>query len=197
MSRRMRLAGVFLLVAAGFASSPLSTAEALSTRYGARALYQRIVLSQNLERERLGLPNMAWDPTLAAAAASYASQMAATDQWQHSPWESRVGQGENLWMGTHNAFTPREMVDGWLAERRLFHSGTFPNVSTSGSWHDVGHYTQLIWPGTDRVGCAVRSSADWDYLVCRYSGPGNVMGDPVGPMAVTAAAHQPTKSASA
>jgi hypothetical protein len=196
MSRRMRLAGVSLLAAAGFASSPLSTAEAVSNNNGARALYQRIVLSQNLERERVGLSNMAWDPSLAAAAANYASQMAATDEWQHSPWDSRVGQGENLWMGTHNAFTPREMVDGWLDERRLFHSGTFPNVSKSGSWHDVGHYTQLIWPGTDRVGCAVRSSADWDYLVCRYSGPGNVMGDPVGQTAV-AMASKPTKSASA
>jgi hypothetical protein len=192
----MRLAGVSLLAAAGFASSPLATAEAVPASYSSRALYQRIVESQNGERERLGLRNLAWDPSLAAAAANYANELAATDRWQHSPWESRVGQGENLWMGTHDAFTPREMVDGWLAERSLFHSGTFPNVSTSGSWHDVGHYTQLIWPGTDRVGCAVRSSADWDYLVCRYSGPGNVMGDPVGPTAV-AMAHQPTKSASA
>jgi hypothetical protein len=196
MSGRMRLAGVSLLAAAGLASSPLSTAEAVSSNNGGRALYQRIVLSQNLERERVGLSNMAWDPSLAVDAANYASYLAATDEWHHSSWESRVGQGENLWMGTHNAFTPREMVNGWLDERRLFHSGTFPNVSKSGSWHDVGHYTQLIWPGTDRVGCAVRASADWDYLVCRYSGPGNVMGDPVGPAAV-AMAHQQTKSTSA
>lgn len=193
----MRLAGVMLLATAGFGGSPLATAHPLSARFNRVALYERVVESQNLERERLGLNNMAWDPSLAAAAAGYASELASTNRWQHSAWETRVGQGENLWMGTRAAFTPEEMVGGWLAERRMFHSGTFPNVSTSGSWHDVGHYTQLIWPATDRVGCAVRSNADYDYLVCRYSGPGNVMGDPVGPMAFASRETTTAKSSTA
>ena len=180
----MRLAGAVLAATAGLGGSPLATARPSPVDYHSPAIYRRIVLGQNEERERLGLRNMAWDPSLAAAAATYAAQLAATGQWQHSAWETRVGQGENLWMGTHDAFTPEEMVGGWIAERHLFHSGTFPNVSRSGSWHDVGHYTQLIWPATDKVGCAVSSSPDWDYLVCRYSGPGNVMGDRVGPMTI-------------
>jgi len=46
----------------------------------------------------------------------------------------------------------------------------------NGRWDQVGHYSQMIWPGTDRVGCAVRSSARSDYLVCRYSPAGNVFG---------------------
>lgn len=182
MSRHMRIAGAGLLAAVAVGASPLASAQPFQPNYNSPAVYARLVESQNVERDRLGLRNMAWDPSLAAAAAGYAAQLAATGRWQHSAWETRVGQGENLWMGTHNAFTPDEMIGGWLAERRMFHSGTFPNVSTSGSWHDVGHYTQLIWPATDRVGCAVASSREYDYLVCRYSGPGNVMGDRVGPM---------------
>jgi len=58
----------------------------------------------------------------------------------------------------------------------MFHAGAFPQVSKTGNWDDVGHYTQMIWPGSIRVGCAVRSSARYDYLVCRYSPAGNVMG---------------------
>jgi hypothetical protein len=127
---------------------------------------------------------MSWDPDLANAAGEYAAELAATNKWGHSSPERRPGQGENLWMGTRSAFTPEEMVDEWLRERQIFRGGTFPEVSTSGSWHDVGHYTQIIWSDTMRVGCAVRSSAAYDYLVCRYSAPGNVMGERVGPVTV-------------
>ncbi|MEO6381854.1 MAG: CAP domain-containing protein, partial [Nitrobacter sp.] len=73
-----------------------------------------------------------------------------------------------------------EMIEDWLVERRFFRAGTFPAVSTTGSWHDVGHYTQLIWPQTSSVGCAMAVTADIDYLVCRYGAPGNVMGQAVG-----------------
>jgi hypothetical protein len=34
----------------------------------------------------------------------------------------------------------------------------------------------MIWRGTSRVGCELRSSRSNDYLVCRYSPPGNVVG---------------------
>jgi hypothetical protein len=83
-------------------------------------------------------------------------------------------------MGTRGAFPLDGMMADWTSEKRMFRSGRFPHVSRSGSWQDVGHYSQIIWPGTRRVGCAVRSSARWDYLVCRYSSPGNMMGGIVG-----------------
>jgi hypothetical protein len=91
-----------------------------------------------------------------------------------------VDQGENLWMGTRSAFQPEEMVNDWLSEKKAFRPGRFPMVSTSGNLADVGHYTQIIWPSTVKVGCAVSSSREWDYLVCRYSQPGNVEGQLVG-----------------
>jgi len=36
----------------------------------------------------------------------------------------------------------------------------------------------MVWPTTTRVGCAI-FAADWDYLICRYSPPGNLDGKPV------------------
>jgi hypothetical protein len=140
---------------------------------------ERIVRAQNAERAVYGFGELAWDASLARDAAAYAAELAATGKWQHSDSDSREGQGENLWMGTRSAFTTEEMVDGWLTERTAFRPGVFPNVSKTGSWNDVGHYTQIIWPQTVKVGCAVRSSTKHDYLVCRYSEPGNVMGKPV------------------
>lgn len=79
-------------------------------------------------------------------------------------------------MGTRGAFSVDDMVGSWVAERARYRQGIFPAVSLTGRWSDVAHYTQLIWASTTHVGCAVQRAARWDYLVCRYSPPGNVIG---------------------
>lgn len=139
----------------------------------------RLLALHNRERAAAGVPALAWDSALAEASADYAAELARRGRLAHSPVSSRPGQGENLWMGTRGAYGLEEMVGGWAAERRLFEPGAFPNVSDSGHWRDVAHYTQMIWRGTTRVGCAIRSSARADVLVCRYAPPGNVVGQPV------------------
>jgi hypothetical protein len=83
-------------------------------------------------------------------------------------------------MGSRGVYSIETMVSGWASEKRFFAPGTFPNVSRSGNWEDVGHYTQMIWPTTQRVGCALASTPRTDYLVCRYAGAGNIDGHPVG-----------------
>jgi hypothetical protein len=136
----------------------------------------RLLALHNRERAAVGAPPLAWDPQLAAAAAAYGPELARRGRLAHSPAESRAGQGENLWMGTRGAYSVEEMAGGWAEERRLFRPGTFPQVSSSGHWEDVAHYTQMIWTGTSRLGCAVHSSERWDFLICRYAPPGNVVG---------------------
>lgn len=133
----------------------------------------------NGERIRHGLAPLAWDPALATAAENYAATLAATGIFRHSERSTRVGQGENLWTGTHGAFGVSQMMQGWLGEKPLYQPGVFPNVSRTGNWAAVGHYTQVIWARTTHVGCAVRSNPGFDYLVCRYSPPGNVFGTPM------------------
>jgi hypothetical protein len=139
----------------------------------------RVIALHNQARWAAGVRPMIWDRALAAAADAYAARLASTNRWGHSPESQRPGQGENLWMGTHGAFSIDQMVASWASERRMFRSGAFPRVSNTGSWDDVGHYTQMIWPGSTRVGCAVRSSGSYDYMVCRYWPSGNVVGSRV------------------
>lgn len=67
-----------------------------------------------------------------------------------------------------------------MNEKRIFTPGAFPSaVSRSGNWSDVAHYTQMIWRGTTRVGCALHKAGEWDYLICRYAPAGNVVGQSV------------------
>lgn len=139
----------------------------------------RLLAAQNAARASAGVPPLVWDPALAASAATYGPVLEAIGRLQHSPKDTRPGQRENLWMGTRGAFSPEQMVSTWTAERRFFRPGIFPNVSTTRNWFDVAHYTTLIWPATTRVGCAIHRTPDWDFLICRYSPPGNIDGKPV------------------
>jgi len=140
------------------------------------AVGMRIVAIHNQVRAAAGVRPIYWDASLAAAADRYAAELARTGRWGHSSSASRPGQGENLWMGTRGAFGVDEMVAAWASEGRWFRRGRFPQVSAAGRWEQVGHYSQMIWPGSVRVGCAIRSSLRSDYLVCRYSPAVNVMG---------------------
>lgn len=132
----------------------------------------------------VGLPPLQWDNALGAQAARYAFQLAISNRFEHSNDKIRNGSGENLWMGTRRAFGVQAMVGDWVSERNYFRPGVFPVVSRTGNWRDVGHYTQIVWPTTQKVGCALATNAQADYLVCHYWPAGNVQGVAVGSAAV-------------
>lgn len=168
---RLTLAALAL---ASIASPGTSAQPLLASEFPAR-----ILAAHNAERAAAGVPPLVWDNSLGTGAATYAQQMAFTGVFQHSDRATRPGIGENLWYGTHGAFSVESMVGAWASEKRYFMPGVFPNVSRSGNWIDVAHYTQMIWPTTQRIGCALASTARMDYLVCRYAPAGNIDGKPV------------------
>jgi hypothetical protein len=104
--------------------------------------------------------------------------LASLHRLVHSPRDTRPGQRENLAMASHGSMSPEQLVGLWSREKLELQAGIFPAVSRTGRWEDVAHYTQMVWPTTTRVGRAI-FSADMDYLVCRYSPPGNIDGKPV------------------
>ena len=139
----------------------------------------RILAMHNQERAAVGAPPMVWDETLAQSAASYGPTLASLRQLRHSPRDTRPGQRENLAMGSSGHYDYQALTGFWINEKRHFVPGQFPNVSRTGNWEDVAHYTQMIWKGTTHVGCALQRGGDLDYLICRYSPPGNADGRPV------------------
>ena len=138
---------------------------------------ERLLIAHNLERDRVGVPRLAWSAKLAAQARDWADTLVRANRFEHA--QDRSGAGENLWMGSVGSYSAEQMIGGFVEEVRYFRGGRFPNVSSTGSWSDVGHYTQLIWRGTEQVGCAVGQGRANDILVCRYWPAGNVMGQPV------------------
>jgi hypothetical protein len=179
----MRAPGLLALIAlsAPAAAGPADTASRMPAR---------ILAVHNQVRAEAGVAPLEWDSSLGDAAANYAVYLALTNSFQHSDQSHRPDAGENLWIGTRGAFDFEAMVAGWSSERRDFVPGVFPAVSRDGACEKVGHYTQMVWPTTKRVGCAVASNATRDYLVCRYSPAGNVLGKP---LFTTAAATKPDR----
>lgn len=142
------------------------------------SLDSRLLAAHNRERGAEGVAALAWDPALAAEAAAWGEALAASGAFEHEPDDGAEDpQGENLWAGTKGAYAPEEMVEGWIEEKRHFRRGRFPDNSATGDFADVGHYTQLMWRETDRVGCALAAGAAEEVLVCRYRTAGNVVGE--------------------
>jgi hypothetical protein len=178
----MTRATLVLAAAALFNASAAPAQRVLEGATGEVA--QRLLDAHNRERALVGAPPLQWDVDLAAHAASYGPTLASIRALVHSPREDRPGERENLAMAWHGTMTPEQLVGMWTREKQLLQPGVFPAVSRTGQWQDVAHYTQMVWPTTTRVGCAIFAT-DWDYLVCRYSPPGNIDGKPI----FVAAAH--------
>lgn len=139
----------------------------------------RLLEAHNEERRRVGVPQLRWSPKLAAEAQAYARKLSKGKTLVHANHAERAGAGENLWAGRAGFYSAEEMIEGMVDEKRHFKRGNFPNVSRTGQWRDVGHYTQLIWRETTEVGCAVAPGGGNDWLVCRYWPAGNTYGKPV------------------
>lgn len=134
-----------------------------------------VLQHHNAFRSAVHLSSLTWSASLASDALNWAKYLARIDKGQHDP-NTRGKEGENIWWGSAGAFTSGAMVDFWGTEQQDFVYGVFPDCRTSRS-AVVGHYTQMVWKNTQAVGCALVSNGKTDYLVCRYSAPGNIMGE--------------------
>ena len=137
------------------------------------------------------LPDLVWDPEIAALAQEWADTLAEDCSFHHS---MRQGYGENLaTFGASSASGPGQTgayaVDLWYSEIDCYTYGTIRGSSNMGteectsecdSSGGCGHYTQVVWRKSLRVGCGVSSCARdgfyWDTYVCNYDPPGNYQG---------------------
>jgi hypothetical protein len=170
-----------LLLAVGSHSLSAAQTARRGTVRDTAALREAMLTAHNAERAARGVPPLAWSEELAAEATLSAIQLAteADPVAAHGKQPGAMGskpRGENLWTGSRGAHSFAAMARAWLEERVYYVDGAMPDISSSGNWLDVGHYSQMIWKTTTMVGCAVVSDAGRDLLVCRYDPPGNIAG---------------------
>lgn len=128
-----------------------------------------ILTAHNAYRSDVGISDLTWSDELEASAQAWADQLGQDCQLVHSGGEF----GENIWIGTTNAFTPTDVVDAWGGEIDDYNYED--NSCTEGK--DCGHYTQIVWKNTTEVGCGTVTCDGFDIWVCQYDPPGNFIGE--------------------
>lgn len=130
--------------------------------------------AHNVYRCVAGLEHLEWDSKLFTSAKRWAAR-APLNLLQHSPEDLRRGPGgvvlgENIALG-EEPMQPGQVVARWHAEIRNTQGGRVPSQARAAG---VGHYTQLVWRSTRRVGCSLAQNRR--AAVCHYFPPGNEKG---------------------
>ncbi len=141
--------------------------------------------AHNSERSAVGVNNnLVWDETIAKDAQSYADELAISGAWEHDPKNTsgytNGAYGENLYTSTQKV-TLEFATEEWAAEEQYYTYGEIGDSSTCVSGEMCGHYTQIIWKDTSKVGCAISKYKigqykNWYLIVCKYQTPGNYVG---------------------
>lgn len=142
-----------------------------AARAGLSSADKKALLDQhNIWRARFKVGPVVWDDAVATVAQEWADQQAANGSFEH-----RQGNrfGENLWSGTAGAFSMASIVDSWGNEVNDYDLKT----NTCAAGKACGHFTQVIWFSTTKVGCGKATGATGnDVVVCNYDPPGNMAG---------------------
>jgi len=151
------------------------TPDAGAEETGATGFEADCLKAHNPFRTMLGIEPLTYSEELAATAKKWANTLAGRNGLGHSKGRNRIG--ENLAMGTKNAYDTARLISLWTNEKKYFRNKKWPNVSTTGNWKDVAHYSQIVWANTKEVGCAVTENNKNKFIVCHYKPAGNWVGD--------------------
>ncbi|RHN71850.1 hypothetical protein MtrunA17_Chr2g0281271 [Medicago truncatula] len=130
------------------------------------------VNAHNDARRQVGVGDIVWDNTVASFAQDYANQRKGDCQLIHSGGGGRYG--ENLAWSSGD-MSGSDAVKLWVNEKADYNY----NSNTCASGKVCGHYTQVVWRNSQRVGCAkVRCDNNrGTFITCNYDPPGNYVGE--------------------
>lgn len=119
------------------------------------------------------LPPLEWSCEIAKVAEAYADELAS----RGCPLEHSTNDyGENLYWASGGNPTAADAVRAWASEERCYTYGAFPNTC-SGGCGSCGHYTQIVWRESTKLGCGRASCGNEQVWVCNYDPPGNFLGE--------------------
>ncbi|BBN12019.1 pathogenesis-related protein 1 [Marchantia polymorpha subsp. ruderalis] len=115
------------------------------------------------------IPDLTWSSTLANYAKNWAQTRAnAGCNLIHSGGSY----GENIYWSSWQS-VPGDAVKSWVDEKQYYNY----NSNSCASGQVCGHYTQVVWRNTQRVGCgSATCAAGGKFVVCSYDPPGNYIG---------------------
>ncbi|CAH2051924.1 unnamed protein product [Thlaspi arvense] len=128
---------------------------------------QDYVNAHNQARQVVGVDPIQWDDRVAAFAQSYLDRLRSDCNLIHSggPY------GENLAMNSRD-LSGVGAVNMWVGEKANYN---YPLNTCNG---DCGHYTQVVWRKSVRVGFGkTRCNSGGTIISCNYDPPGNYVNE--------------------
>lgn len=136
---------------------------------------RQLLTIHNQARAHVGVAPLVWSDGLATYAQKWADHLASTSRrMEHRPHSGTWKQehGENLFMGTAGYYGVADAAAAWERERSAYDG----RIIDGSNLYACGHYTQLVWRNSKRIGCAKVECAGNVIIVCNYDPPGNVLG---------------------
>jgi hypothetical protein len=119
-------------------------------------ILQKALGDVNAVRADHRVPALKWDSDLAASAAKFVKKCPVT--------RSKIPSlGETLALGSSNFSAA---LKDWVKQGRKY------NYKQPGWRTSTGMFSQLVWAGTSRVGCAYNTDCTWAAYVCHFDPPG-------------------------
>ncbi|KAH9524801.1 hypothetical protein Btru_027858 [Bulinus truncatus] len=159
---------VFIMCIAVIALTRTDTAEVLT-----QDVINAFLQAHNDARALVSVPPLVWDQTLS----DYAAKWSSGCVWTHT----NGAYGGNIHCSyplKDNALAAQDAVTLWKSE---ITNVDLPNWNCMFSLNNTcGHYSQVVWRDTQRVGCGITHCNSvkklTNYVVCEYDRGGNVMG---------------------
>ncbi|VDO28147.1 unnamed protein product [Haemonchus placei] len=141
--------------------------------------YLRSRVAQGLEPDALGgnapkaskMLKMVYDCDIEASAIKHSQKCV----YEHSLPADRVGFGENLFrtsiLNADRVESAAQSSQAWWDELKTYGVGQANNL-TQELWNrpnmQIGHYSQMAWDRTYKLGCSIQHCPSFTYVVCQY-----------------------------
>jgi len=167
-----------LVVLCLLSSSAYGSENVANGQSGFTETQRQIILDKHNEYRNMekatDMQTMTYDMSLEEEA----QQAAAQCRFAHT----QSSNGENIWAGTIASFGAADPITTWWSEIKDYDYAS--NSCAEGKM--CGHYTQIVWANTNKVGCGVQfcdqgiigafgGKPGW-IVFCQYSPPGNYRG---------------------
>uniref|UniRef100_F7DWI6 SCP domain-containing protein n=1 Tax=Ornithorhynchus anatinus TaxID=9258 RepID=F7DWI6_ORNAN len=169
---------VFFTSGKGYKTSPLPDIE--NEEFIKDCVQMHNKLRSEVNPSSSNMKYMTWDPDLAKTARAWAK----TCQFKHNIYlkqpkmvhPSFSSVGENIWTGSLSLFSASSAIQKWYDEVQYY------TYETRSCTKVCGHYTQVVWATSYKVGCAVhlcpqvagfKGLTNGAHFICNYGLAGN------------------------
>lgn len=129
----------------------------------------QLLSAHNAARTHVGVQALTWSDEVAATARRWAGELAANGcGLQHNPEQPY---GENLYWTTAPV-DGAQATASWVSEAEDYDA---ENHSCA-QGKICGHYTQVVWANSTKLGCGMATCGSTQVWVCNYDPPGNYHG---------------------